>query len=266
VTVAGALAGRGAVVTGAGRGIGAAIAASLAAAGAHVVVAARTAPEIETVAASLRARDGKAWAVACDVADEAAVRTLGRRAVEFMETVDVLVNAAGDGGSAPFERITLENWRSMLEAHATGTFLCTRQFVPAMRERGFGRVVNVASVAGLEGGRYIAHYAAAKHAVVGFTRSVALELGGSGVTINALCPGYVDTPMTRRTIANVVTRTGRTPEAALVSVLSSAKQERLLRPAEVAAAALELCTEAGAGTNGKAIVLMPKGDACISRS
>jgi len=126
--------------------------------------------------------------------------------------------------------------------------------------------VNVASVAGLEGGRYIAHYAAAKHAVVGFTRSVALELAGSGVTINALCPGYVDTPMTRRTIANVLTRTGRTPEAALVSVLSSAKQERLLRPAEVAAAALELCTEAGAGTNGKAIVLMPKGDACISRS
>jgi NAD(P)-dependent dehydrogenase (short-subunit alcohol dehydrogenase family) len=254
------------VVTGAGRGIGAAVAASLAAAGAHVVVAARTTAEIEAVAASLRARGARAWAVACDVADEAAVRALAARALEHAGHVDVLVNAAGDGGSAPFDRLTLADWRAMLDAHATGTFLCTRQFVPAMRERGFGRVVNVASVAGLEGARYIAHYAAAKHAVVGFTRSVARELEGSGVTINALCPGYVDTPMTQRTIANVVARTGRSPEAALASVLASAGQERLLAPSEVAAAALELCTDAAESTNGKAVVLMPKGDACISRS
>jgi NAD(P)-dependent dehydrogenase (short-subunit alcohol dehydrogenase family) len=135
-----------------------------------------------------------------------------------------------------------------------------------MRERGFGRVVNIASIAGLEGARYVSHYCAAKHAVVGYTRAVATELEGSGVTINALCPGYVDTPMTARTLANVVARTGRTPEDALRSVLASAGQERLLAAAEVAAAALELCDPKATGQNGRAITLMPKGDACISRS
>jgi 3-hydroxybutyrate dehydrogenase len=266
VTPTSTLGGRGAVVTGGGRGIGAAIAAALSEAGADVVVTARTRSEIEAVAGALRARGGRAWAVACDVSDDAAVRTLAARAIEHAGTVDILVNAAGDGGAAPFERISLADWRGMLEAHATGTFLTTREFLPAMRERGFGRVVNIASVAGLEGARYIAHYCAAKHAVVGFTRAVATEVEGSGVTINALCPGYVDTPMTARTIANVVARTGRTPEAALASVLDSAKQERLLSTTEVAAAALELCQPMAGATNGRAIVLMPKGDACVSRS
>ena len=262
----GALAGRGAVVTGGGRGIGAAIVTALADAGASVIVAARSAAEVEALAASLRARGGRTWGVPCDVADESQVRTLAARAFQHAGSVDILVNAAGDAGSAPFERLTLADWRTMLDAHATATFLCTRQFAPAMRDRGFGRIVNIASVAGLAGARYVAHYSAAKHAVVGFTRSVALELEGTGVTINALCPGYVDTPMTQRTIANVVARTGRSPEAALASVLATAGQERLLTPAEVAAAAVALCGAAAAGTNGQAITLMPRGDACVSRS
>jgi NAD(P)-dependent dehydrogenase (short-subunit alcohol dehydrogenase family) len=260
------LQGRGALVTGGGRGIGAATAAALAGAGATVVLTARTASEIEAVAARLRAGGARAWAIPGDVTDEASVRRLAAGALEHAGTVDLLVNAAGDGGSAPLERITLADWRAMLEAHATGTFLCTRELLPAMRQRGFGRVVNIASTAGLEGGRYIAHYCAAKHAVVGFTRAVATEVAGSGVTINALCPGYVDTPMTARTVANIVARTGRTSEAALASVLASANQERLLSPVEVAAAVLELCGDAAAATNGSAITLMPKGDACISRS
>jgi len=260
------LAGRGAVVTGGGRGIGAAIAAALADAGAAVVVTARTTSEIEAVATALRARGASAWAVPCDVSDEVTVRVLAARALEHVGTVDVLVNAAGDGGAAPLERITLADWRAMLDAHATGTFLCTRELLPPMRERGFGRVVNIASTAGLEGARYIAHYCAAKHAVVGFTRAVAAEVAGSGVTVNALCPGYVDTPMTARTIANVVARTGRSAGDALASVLTSAKQERLLHPSEVAAAALALCGEAAGGTNGRAITLMPQGDTCVSRS
>jgi NAD(P)-dependent dehydrogenase (short-subunit alcohol dehydrogenase family) len=204
--------------------------------------------------------------VPCDVSDEAQVRTLAARAFQHAGTVDVLVNAAGDAGSAPFERLTLSDWRSMLDAHATGTFLCTRQFAPAMRDRGFGRIVNIASVAGLAGARYVSHYSAAKHAVIGFTRSVALELAGSGVTINALCPGYVDTPMTQRTIDNVVARTGRSPETALASVLASAGQERLITPAEVAKATLALLAPAASETNGQALTLMPKGDVCVSRS
>jgi NAD(P)-dependent dehydrogenase (short-subunit alcohol dehydrogenase family) len=260
------LVGRGAVVTGGGRGIGAGVAHALADAGASVIVAARTAAEVEAVATRIRARGGRAWGVTCDVADEAQVRTLAARVFQHTGTVDILVNAAGDGGAAPFERITLAEWRGMFEAHATGTFLCTRQFAPAMRERGFGRIVNVASIAGLEGARYIAHYAAAKHAVVGFSRAVGAELADSGVTIHALCPGYVDTPMTQRTIANVVAKTGRSPESALASVLASAHQERLLAVAEVAAAVLELCGPDTAAANGKAITLMPKGDACVSSS
>ena len=251
------LQGRGALVTGGGRGIGAAIAAALARAGAAVVVTARTAAEIEAVATSLRAHGANAWAVPCDVSDEVHVRTLMARALEHAGTIDILVNAAGDGGAAPVERITLADWRQMLDAHATGTFLCTRELLPDMRARGFGRIVNIASVAGLHGARYVSHYCAAKHAVVGFTRAVALEVEGSGVTVNALCPGYVDTPMTARTVANVVARTGRTPEAALASVLASAGQERLLTTDEVAAATLELCADAAAATNGQAIPLMP---------
>ena len=266
MTPAFSLAGRGAVVTGGGRGIGAAIAEVLANAGAAVIVAARTSADVDAVASALRVTGGRAWGVSCDVSDEAQVRTLAARAFQHAGDVDILVNAAGDAGSAPFERLTLSDWRAMLDGHATGTFLCTRQFAPAMRERGFGRIVNIASIAGLDGARYVAHYAAAKHAVVGFTRSVGLELAGSGVTINALCPGYVDTPMTQSTLEYVVARTGRSPEAALASVLATAGQERLLSPAEVATAALELCGPAAAETNGKAIMLMPKGDACISTS
>jgi NAD(P)-dependent dehydrogenase (short-subunit alcohol dehydrogenase family) len=261
VSARGLLAGRGALVTGGGRGIGAAIAGALADAGARVIVAARSASEVEGVAAALRAAGAQAWAVSADVTDEASVRALAAKAREHAGAVDLLVNAAGEGGAAPLGRISLADWRSMLDVHATGTFLCTRELLPAMRERGFGRIVNVASTAGLEGGRYIAHYCAAKHAVVGFTRAVALEVAGSGVTINAICPGYVDTPMTARTIASVVARTGRTSAQALAAVLESSGQARLLTTAEVAAAALALCGADAADTNGQAVIVQAEGGA-----
>jgi len=255
------LAGRGAVVTGGGRGIGAAIAGGLAGAGAGVVVAARTAAEVEAVAAELRDRGGRAWPAVCDVTDERSVRRLGGEARSRLGTVDILVNNAGTATSARLEKLTLEEWNRMLSVHATGTFLCTREFAPGMAERGWGRVVNVASLAGLEGAKYVAHYSAAKHAVIGFTRSVALELAGRGVTVNAVCPGYVDTPLTERTLAGVQSRAGLPRDRALAAVLATTGQSRLVTADEVAAAVLELCGESAGDVNGQAIVLRPRAGA-----
>lgn len=249
------LSGRNAVVTGAGRGIGAAVAHALAQAGASVVIAARTAAEIESVAAALRATGAEAQAVACDVADEESVAHLVESARARFGSIELLVNNAGIGRSAPLHRITLADWNEMLAVNATGAFLCTRAFLPSMIERRFGRVINVASIAGLEGGKYIAHYAAAKHAVVGFTRAVAAEVEGTGVTVNAVCPAYVDTPMTERTLANVQQRAGLTRAGALAAVLATTGQERLVTPDEVAARILDLCREDAAAINGQAIPL-----------
>ena len=251
----GALVGRGAIVTGGGRGIGEAIADILAEEGASVVVDARTGEEIDRVAAQLRERGRSAWAVRCDVTDEASVKTLYQEARNRLGTVDVLVNNAGVSGSAPVAKISLEDWNRMLAVNATGTFLCTREVLPEMVDRGWGRIVNLASIAGLEGARYVAHYSAAKHAVVGFTRSIALELEGTGVTANAVCPGYVDTPMTERTLANVQSRVGLARDRALAAVLATTGQDRLVTVEEVARAVLELCREAASGVNGRAIVL-----------
>ena len=251
----GPLEGRGAVVTGGGRGIGAELARSLAAAGAGVVVAARTGSEVERVAAELRVGGAKAWSVRCDVTDEEGVRRLAEESRRSLGRVDILVNNAGASASAPLKRITLEDWNRMLAMNATSTFLCTREFAPAMAERGWGRVVNIASVAGLEGAKYVAHYSASKHAVVGFTRSAALEFAGSGVTVNAVCPGYVDSPMTARTLANVQSRAGLPPDQALAAVLATAGQERLVTPGEVAATVLGLCRDDAGEVNGQAIVI-----------
>jgi len=252
---AGFLAERGAVVTGGGRGIGAAIARALADAGAGVVVAARTYVEIEQVAWDLRERGAKAYSCYCDVTDEGSVRALCENARRQLGTVDVLVNNAGTAASSPLSKITLGEWNRVLAVNATGTFLCTREFAPDMVGRGWGRIINIASVAGLEGARYVAHYAAAKHAVVGLTRSIALELADSGVTVNAVCPAYVDSPMTESALANVQTRAGLAREEALAAVLATTGQGRLIAPDEVAAAVLELCREESGTVNGQTIVL-----------
>jgi NAD(P)-dependent dehydrogenase (short-subunit alcohol dehydrogenase family) len=159
--------------------------------------------------------------------------------------VDILVNNAGVAHSAPLLKITLDDWNRVLATNATGTFLCTQAFVGGMLERKRGAIVNVASVAGLAGARYIAAYAAAKHAVIGFTRSVAAELEGTGVVCNAVCPGYVDTEMTQQSIARVSAKTGKPPPAALAAMLAASEQARLTTPEQVAAAVLALCSLTG---------------------
>lgn len=258
----GKLAGRGAVVTGASRGggIGMAVAHALASAGAAVVVAARTREAIDSVATELRAasRGGQAWAVACDVTDPASVAALARAAESHLEHVDILVNNAGVSYSAPLQRITLADWNRVLAVNATGTFLCTQAFLPGMVERHWGRVVNIASVAGLGGGKYIAAYSASKHAVVGFSRSVAAEVAGTGVTVNAVCPGYVDTDMTRESVARIAAKTGMSPEVALKAALATTGQARLIAPEDVARAVLALCEDAGT-TNGETVVIAQGG-------
>jgi len=247
--------GQSAVVTGGGQGIGAAVARALAAEGAAVVVAARSTERIEAIAAEIRRAGGKAWAVRCDVTDPASVRALADAATRQLEAVDILINNAGVAHSAPLHKITLEDWNRVLAVNATGTFLCTQAFVPGMLERKRGSVVNVASVAGLSGGRYIAAYAAAKHAVIGFTRSIAAEVEGTGVTCNAVCPGFVDTDMTRESVARVVAKTGKSPEEALEAMLRTSSQRRLISPEEVATAVLALCDPSGERINGAAVTI-----------
>jgi NAD(P)-dependent dehydrogenase (short-subunit alcohol dehydrogenase family) len=217
--------------------------------GYRVLVTGRDREALDKAAADLAAAGGDVPTAAFDVTDEAAVE-----AVLQDLPVDVLVSNAGYGSSAPVERMALADWQAMLDVHATGAFLCTRAVLPGMRERGRGRIVYMASVAGLAGGRYIAAYTAAKHALVGLMRAVAAEVAGSGITANAVCPGYVDTPMTETSVANIATATGRSPDEARAALERTSPLGRLVTPEEVAAAVAWLVSE-GAAVNGQAIVI-----------
>jgi 3-hydroxybutyrate dehydrogenase len=247
--------GRTAIVTGGGRGLGAAVAARLAAAGAAVIVAARTTDQVEAVARDLAAHGYRAYAETCDVEDPASVERLAARARERLGSIDILVNNAGTAFASAVHKTTLEDWNRLLAINATSAFLCLKAVLPGMIERRWGRVVNVASIAGLRGDRYIAAYAASKHALVGLTTSAAAEAAPHGVTVNAVCPGYLHTDMTRESIARIMRTTGRTEQQALDAILQTTPQKRLIEPDEVAEAVGYLCSDGAAGVNGATLVI-----------
>jgi NAD(P)-dependent dehydrogenase (short-subunit alcohol dehydrogenase family) len=234
------------VVTGGAKGIGRAVVARFAALGDEVVALGRDQQALERLAAEL----GVATAV-CDVTDEAAVVATFER----IGDVDVLVNNAGVADSARLGRTTLDMWQQQMAVNATGPFLCTRAVVDGMRARGTGVVITVASVAGLTGSPYTSAYTASKHAVLGLMRAAASELAGSGVRANAVCPAYVRSEMTDRTIERIVQRTGRSAEEAERQIAHMTPLGRLLEPEEVADAVLYLASDAAAGINGQVIVL-----------
>ncbi len=253
-----ALAGRGAVVTGGGRGLGAAVARALAKAGAAVCLAARSMPELEEVAQAIREEGRDAMALHCDVSDPHSIESMLRDAAKALDGIDILVNNAGVAPSNPLRRLTLEEWNRTFMVNVTGAFLCTKGVWEPMIERGWGRIVNMASVAGLVGGKYIAAYSASKHAMVGFTRSIALEAAGTGVTVNAVCPSYVDTPLLDAALERISEVTGSTAEEALARLLQREGQPRLVTVEEVARAVVRLCEDPAA--NGECIVLDGRGE------
>jgi NAD(P)-dependent dehydrogenase (short-subunit alcohol dehydrogenase family) len=231
------------VVTGGGKGIGLAVVARFAAAGDRVVAVGRDRAALEGSGASA--------AEVCDVSDEREVAAL----FESVGRVDVLVNNAGVSTSAPIERTTLGVWESQLAVNATGAFLCTRAVVPGMIERADGRIVTVASTAGRAGSRYTAAYTASKHAAVGLMRAVAAEVAGTGVTANAVCPTFVRTAMTDRSIDRIVASTGRDEADAKAALAAAAPLGRLLEPDEVAFAVEFLAAPEAVAINGQTLVL-----------
>jgi NAD(P)-dependent dehydrogenase (short-subunit alcohol dehydrogenase family) len=247
------LAGRVALVTGGGRGIGRAIALGLARAGADVAVAARDVSEIEAVASEIQALGRRAFFFLLDVLDRGAVAAAPSLVAGALGPVDVLVNNAGVHASAPLRRTSDATWDGVMAVNATAPFLLCRAFVPGMCDRGFGRVVNVASVGGRVGLRYGSAYAASKHALVGLTRSLALEVASRGVTANAVCPDWVETRMMDQAVEAIAEAAGRSPQETLAGILAESPRGRIATPDEVAQVAVML-----AGTsavNGQCILV-----------
>jgi len=249
------LSGRVALVTGGGRGIGRAVALSLAAAGADVAVAARSEKELAETVEAIRSAGRRAEGVRCDVGDRQQVDAMVARVRKALGDPLILVNNAGIAASAKLQDTTDEMWDGMLRVNATGAFYCTRAILPLMRQAGWGRVVNVASVASKAGAPYLAAYTASKHALLGLTRAVAAEVASQGITVNAVCPGYVDTPMTDASTANIASKTGRSPQDARRVLEGFSPQGRLMTAAEVAALTTFLCSDAAQGINGQGLVL-----------
>ncbi|WP_417271089.1 SDR family NAD(P)-dependent oxidoreductase [Celeribacter sp.] len=238
------LSGKTAFVTGGGSGVGAVIATQLAVAGAQVTICGRRLAPLETVAAT----HPNITAVVADITDEAAISAAIAGAAP-----DIVIANAGASESAPFVKTELEAFERMMKVNVTGTFLTLREGAKAMKGKPWGRLIAIASTAGIKGYPYVAPYAAAKHGVVGMVKSVALELARKGITVNAICPSFLNTEMTQRSIANIVEKTGRSQEEARASLEATNPMHRLVPPEDVASAVLWLCSQGSDMVTGQSI-------------
>jgi NAD(P)-dependent dehydrogenase (short-subunit alcohol dehydrogenase family) len=239
------IAGKRVLITGGGTGTGADFARGFAEAGAEIVIAGRRREPLEKVAAG----NAAIRCVTADVTDEVSVKTM----FEEAGPVDIVIANAGAAESSALAKTSLDQWNALIAVNLTGTFLTMREGLRQMP--GWGRLIAVASIAGLKGAGYISAYSASKHGVVGMIRSVAHEVARQPVTANAICPGYIETEMTERTIANIMQKTGRSRDDAIAAVTATNPQRRLIQPAEVTAAALYLCGPGSEGVNGQAIAI-----------
>jgi NAD(P)-dependent dehydrogenase (short-subunit alcohol dehydrogenase family) len=240
--------GRHVVITGGGSGVGAELARRFAASGAAVTIMGRRREPLDDVA-----REAGALAAACDVTDRSSVDAALDRARAQYGPVAVAIANAGVAQSAPFKAVTLEALNASLAVNLIGVFNLWQGTLAGMKEEGWGRLIAVASTAGLKGYGYVSAYCAAKHAVVGLTRSLAIELGSTAVTVNAICPGYIETPMLERTVENIIEKTGVAPERARATLTAPNPQRRFIQTDEIAEAALWLCSEGARSINGHAL-------------